>query len=210
MFYEDELDRPPAPETVLLATPHGVAIARWVKPTSRLSRRTGSGRDRMRPILHPALLGNARGLYEKALRQDRTFAEAHLRLGRVLMQLGHREEAQQELRACLQSAQNAVLSYLAQLLLGSTFEERGDYRVAEQWYKAASETVQDDLSARLGLARVLDATGRRDLAARSISEFLEHRPRDGRPSGLWWRYELGQLADLAGALRELRASARAS
>jgi tetratricopeptide (TPR) repeat protein len=162
---------------------------------------TRAGRQRT------ALLERARSLHREALSMAPGACEGRLRLGRVLAQLGHEDQAAKELETCLAPRADPAIRYLAALFLGQVREERNDLAAAEAAYRGARASVPTGIAATLALARVLDAAGRSDAASAAVAAVLEPRAGDARPPDPWWLYQMGQLTDLGTRLKALRALA---
>jgi tetratricopeptide (TPR) repeat protein len=154
-----------------------------------------------------ALLGRARAFYQEAVAMAPGAYEARLRLGRVLAQLGHPDQAAKELEICLAPGADPLIRYLAALFLGQIREERNDLAAAEAAYRGARASVPSGFAATLALARVLDITGQADASTAIVTGMLVSPAGAARPLDPWWLYQMGQLTDLGTRLKALRALA---
>jgi tetratricopeptide (TPR) repeat protein len=116
---------------------------------------------RRRSTLQPAgnYLGSAAAEYRRALARDSGLAEARLRLGRVLSQLGQFSDAWAELLATPAPTDDTFLAYHRHMFLGNLGELRGDPRAAETHYRAALTCVSSGHAARVALSHLLEARG---------------------------------------------------
>jgi len=167
---------------------------------------TQPGLDRADP---PAAdLSRAADLYRSALAIEPGFAEAQLRLGRVLGIQHHTGEAIAHLgRARLQTTDPRLL-YLASLFLGEIREAMGDSKAATTAYRAAIQSRPDALAARVALARLLQASGRFNEAGQVLREKLAARPVRPPARDPWQEYFRGSPEDLARELSALRQAVR--
>jgi hypothetical protein len=100
---------------------------------------------------------DAEGYFRKALERDPQFAEARLRLGRVLQLVGD-PTAEDELAQAASSSDD-VVAYLAHLFLGQGHEFSGQLADAEAEYRAAIARYPAGTVARLALSQALFQTG---------------------------------------------------
>jgi tetratricopeptide (TPR) repeat protein len=111
-------------------------------------------------------LKDAERHYRQVLILSPTFAEARLRLGRVLA-LRDDPEAIKVLAQIGESAQSPY-RYLARLFEGDLIEKRGDTAAAERLYSEAVSLVPTAQSAYMALAHVRHARGARAEAAQAV------------------------------------------
>jgi tetratricopeptide (TPR) repeat protein len=145
----------------------------------------------------------AEGFYRKALTADPTFAEAHLRLGRVLHLSGRLDAALEEFRLAA-TAGDTRIRYLASLFTGAVREANGQWAEAIAAYREAGRQCSGCPSAAIALSHALYRDGQRDGATRSIDAALAGREVDLRADP-WWSYPFGpfwQRDDLLAALRK--------
>jgi hypothetical protein len=149
-------------------------------------------------------LREAERLFRQALIARPPFAEAHLRLGRVLFLLGQRAEAVAELRSALSQPEDMLLQYYAQLFLGSAHESLGAVDAAREAYAAASELEPEAQSPRLALSTLALRFGYGGPAIQS-PVFASISTTDSEPYDPWWIYHIAQgrhANELLDALRE--------
>jgi tetratricopeptide (TPR) repeat protein len=114
----------------------------------------------------------AEACYREAVRLDPRFAEARLRLGRVLGLAGALDEAEQELAAAVQTSTEGPLTALAQLFWGGVRNARGDPAGAVIHYQAALAADRACQTAAFALSEALLDSGRRREAAESLAGAL--------------------------------------
>jgi tetratricopeptide (TPR) repeat protein len=140
-------------------------------------------------------LKQALQFFKKASAADPNFAEAHLRLGRVLGLLGHHNQAVAELQRAAASIKDPQLLFYASLFLGREFaalsrrsEARDQYERAAMLYPAA----QSPLLALSQLARSGD-----DLegARLSLERSFAVPRKDPWKDDPWWIYDLAHVRD---------------
>jgi tetratricopeptide (TPR) repeat protein len=140
-------------------------------------------------------LKKARKLYRKALSVNPDFAEARLRLGRVLLLLGKSGEAAEELSKATALIQDPQLSYYNALYLGRALalqsrrdEARNQYDYAAKLYP----TAQSPLLALSHLAQIDDDAEGAIAAVQSVFELPLGNMREDDP---WWIYDLSHVRD---------------
>lgn len=115
---------------------------------------------------------NARRSFAEAIAATPDYAEAELRLGRVLWQMGRLEAAQPVLEGALRHAAEPPLPYLAHLFLGRVLEDRGQWAEAEGHYRAALEAQPRSEVAAVAVSHVRllqgDNESARDLLAAGL------------------------------------------
>jgi hypothetical protein len=145
----------------------------------------------------------AEAFYRKALTSDPTFAEAHLRLGRVLHLSGRLDAALEEFRLAA-TAGDTRIRYLASLFTGAVREANGQWAEAIAVYRKAAGQCPGCPSAAIALSHALYRNGQRDGATLSIDAALAGTEVDLRADP-WWSYPFGpfwQRDDLLAALRK--------
>lgn len=144
--------------------------------------------------------------YRQALALDPTLAEAHLRLGHILMRTDRPQRALIELRRATQESAEAGVKALAHLFLGDLTERLGSAEEALAHYRAALE--QDPALQQAGLAEsaLLERRGGRAAALSALEGVL----RGGCAAGLprWLGYHLGFGARADTMVQELRRRVR--
>jgi len=139
--------------------------------------------------------------YRQVLILSPTFAEARLRLGRVLA-LRDDPEA---IKVFAQIGESAELPYryLARLFEGDLFEKRGDTAAAERRYSEAVSLVPTAQSAYMALAHVRHARGARAEAAQDVRSSAGARD-VADTADPWFWYSRGTAWRGPGYLDELR------
>jgi hypothetical protein len=160
-----------------LATPLFQAFAQSV-PDSAVRIRIGSaGRE----------LSEAAAHYRRALTHRAGFAEARVRLGRVLELQGHHADAVRELRQVLDEPLIPVYRYAATLFLGVALEGEGDLAGAAERFQSAAGLYPGARSPYLALARVSRELGDRELTASSLARAMAGLDEDSDVEP-WWLY----------------------
>jgi tetratricopeptide (TPR) repeat protein len=116
------------------------------------------------------------------------FAEAQIRLGRVLSQTGRDGEAVDHLRRGLEATQESLLVYYGSLFLGAAEEKLGHGDAAKGAYERAAALYPAAQSPLLGLSELARRAGHRDDALKAMEKVYgikETSPSDADP---WWRY----------------------
>jgi tetratricopeptide (TPR) repeat protein len=147
-------------------------------------------------------LERAESMLRRALLRDPAFAEARVRLGRVLSQRGQHEAALAELNAVPPQA-DTVLTYFLHIVRGDAHRALGRLDAAERSYRQALELFPKAQSARLALGHLArmrsDREGALDLLQPSLTAAT---PRDDDP---WWEYHRGDGRNIDSLFRQLRA-----
>lgn len=100
-------------------------------------------------------------------------AQAHLMLGRTLIQLGRPGEAEPELREAVRLKPDAVS---AQFELGVSLQLQGDYRAAAECYRQATRLKPDFAPGRFNLGHCLLKEGDRAGAVEAFREAVRYKP----------------------------------
>lgn len=116
-------------------------------------------------------------------------AEARIRLGQTIGELGRHEEAAAELRAVPRSKLTRKLAYLAELFLAREEHRLGRRREAERHYENAAALYPKAQSPRLALSHLARESGNRAAASGHLQSVTRHPPGvnvdDTDP---WWFY----------------------
>ena len=139
--------------------------------------------------------------YRDAIEADRTLAEAHLRLGRVLTLQARRDEAHVELARASELTTDGRWRYLALLFRGAAYEAAGDASAAEPSYRGALALWPTSHAARMGLSRIRADRGAWD-EARTELDGIGLTPPEGEDP--WWAYDFGQAWRIESGLADLR------
>ncbi|HEX4566227.1 MAG TPA: hypothetical protein VH138_06320 [Vicinamibacterales bacterium] len=165
-----------------------------------------SGPPPTRPFTIPAdaigRLRHAAEDYTAALASDQTNRQAALHLGRVLVLLGHDNDAAAHLRAASSSA-NPAVRYLALLFSGALDERAGLLDAAVDEYQRARDVFRWGQSAPLALSHALMRLGRDAEAREALVDHFEKTR--GRVCDPLWTYLADPSTDLGPTLDELRA-----
>jgi tetratricopeptide (TPR) repeat protein len=113
--------------------------------------------------------------------------EARLRLGRVLSQRDHADEARGFLTT-VSEVPDARLSYLASLFLGGLEDSAGDPAGAAQWYARAAAKVPSAQAALIGGSELQHRVGERHDAAVSLASAVGANNKVDP----WWGYLFGE------------------
>jgi len=140
----------------------------------------------------------------KELRPD--MCEAHLRLGRVLMDQGRTAEAQVELRGLLKEATDPRIVHLALLFLGDAAEKGHRVDEAADSYRRAVEIKPGCQAGLIALAYATERGGRVDMARSVLAPFLGRSDARTVPADDWTSYPRGQFQAGFDALDRLGAS----
>jgi tetratricopeptide (TPR) repeat protein len=148
----------------------------------------------------------AETFYRRAIRADSDLEEAHLRLGKVLLERGgnRAEEAMREFEWVVQHSSDPYLLYLANLFLGDLHKREKRFGRAVECYRAAVDSEPRWQTAHISLSYALRATGDR-AAARKVMQKALRLPVDDRNYVDGCRnYSLGQFMKVRQMLNELR------
>jgi tetratricopeptide (TPR) repeat protein len=151
-----------------------------------------------------AMLGAAEGHYRRALEFDGTFAEARLRLGRILFLQDKRKPAREELEAIANGADDVRLQYLAHLFLGELDKDEGNLVAASREYAAAMKAAPEYQTPYVALSFIEQMLGQTTRARETLDVMTG--PLHTDTDDPWWAYEGGAVD--GGALEWLRAEIR--
>jgi tetratricopeptide (TPR) repeat protein len=145
-------------------------------------------------------LRQAEGSFKRALAARPDFAEAHLRLGRVLTLLGQPAAAVTELRVALAASDEPLLLYYGELFLGAAEESLAQYEPARASYERAAERYPTAQSPLLALSELARRQGDRAGALRANDRLFALPPEPDRDDP-WWSYHLAAGARCRRAAR---------
>jgi tetratricopeptide (TPR) repeat protein len=129
--------------------------------------------------------------YRRALAIRADYAEARLRLGRVLCRRGQIEQGRAELERVLEDRPSAEIVGYAHLFLGELAEARGQRADSIGHYRLAIQAAPHLQSARLALGEALYRTGHLRDAGDNVLDGLRAAPRDGAHG--WYDYHTTSL-----------------
>ena len=156
-------------------------------------------------------LAAAENLFTRAVEIAPDFAEARLRLGRVLDLRGDHSQAAAELQRVLESTPEAPLRYLGALFLGDAEQALGHRDAADDAYHQARAIYPRAQSVHLALSQLARRRGDRATAL-AAAERLFALPSDERSwRDPWWEYynaaweeDSVLLEQVRGAFKEAR------
>jgi tetratricopeptide (TPR) repeat protein len=148
-------------------------------------------------------LKQARELYQKAIEADPDFAEAHLRLGRVLGLLGYPPQAIVELRHAAALSQDQQLSYYASLYLGYEFEMISHFKEARDQYKRASMLYPSAQSPLLALSHLSLSEDNTADAIEFIQGVFSLPLKDPEKDDPLWIYDLSYVRDTVELIKNM-------
>ncbi len=146
----------------------------------------------------------ARQFFEKAIAASPVFAEAHLRLGRVLGQLGHHAKAADELQLASSSLKDPQLLYYAALYLGSEFAALSRPGEARSQFDRAATLCPTAQAPLLALSELAHSGGDAEAARLAAQRVFELPIEDFWNDDPWRIYDLSHVRDAAALIEELR------
>jgi tetratricopeptide (TPR) repeat protein len=146
----------------------------------------------------------AEGFFRKTLAADPSFAEARLRLGRVLGLLGRHKEAVIELRQCLPLLPDRQLVYYAELFLGLEEAASGRRDAARAHLERAASSYPRAQSPRLSQSWLARIYGDRPAALSAVKEVFALPPDEEDRKDPWWEYYRSPVRETDALLSELR------
>ena len=151
-----------------------------------------------------AELRQAESLFRRAVAGNPGFAEAHVRLGRVLGRLGHHADAVAELRQALTLTDDPLLLYYADLFLAADEEALGHVDAARDAYAHAASRFPAAQSPRLGLSQLARRAGDRAGALKAMRHVFDPSDDAERSDDPWWIYYMTNGRNADALLAELR------
>jgi tetratricopeptide (TPR) repeat protein len=176
----------------------GRQMGRPVRGTSQASFQLG---------IPPSEVANdqAERLFRRAVRADPALVEARVRLGRLLGERKHHDEAVAELNAALVEQPAGPVAFYAHLFAGRSSQAIGKFDDAQAHFRAAMALFPGAQSALL-------AQSQASLLAADVTAALDAIERLDRSSSArdpWWKYHLGAGRDADALLRSVWAKAAA-
>jgi tetratricopeptide (TPR) repeat protein len=147
-------------------------------------------------------LDQALAAYRQAVALDPTLAEAHLRLGHVLLLTGQTEEADAAFARASTATGDRRWRYLAEMLRADGADARGDRAAARERYQAALAAWPEAQSPVLALSRLEASDGDWPAAQARLSTLAPRA--GGRAEDPWWAYGFGQAWRIDAGLATLR------
>jgi len=149
-----------------------------------------------------AELRQAESFLRRAVTLKPDFAEARLRLGRVLLMLGKPADAASELTQALASTGDELLHYYGELFLGAARDALGEFDAARASYTRAAELQPAAQSPHLALSALARRRGDRGGALREIRRVFELASNDADDDP-WWTYHVAQARNADDLFAEL-------
>jgi tetratricopeptide (TPR) repeat protein len=162
-------------EREAMATPLFQAFAKSLSRTALLSGISSEDDE----------LGSAAAFYRRALSVSPDFAEARLRLGRVLGLQGRHADALEELRRASPGSLDRMHQYFALLFLGQALEGAGNTAEALDAFEQAAGLVPDARTPYLAIARLARERGDRARTQTSLERALAPIDIDDTIDPLW-------------------------
>jgi hypothetical protein len=163
----------------LMASPPLQAAARQASPPP------GQKLDVVGAGVH---LREARSLFTRALEAGGAHPETALRLGQVLLALGHPQDAAAVLEVAGRGPLDAPLEYCTELLLGNAYAAQEDMDGARRAYERAASLFPDAQSPWMALSRLARAEGHRTEALEHLQRVFERGRAVRRLDDPWWGY----------------------
>ena len=154
-------------------------------------------------------LRHAEGFLRHAAALTPQMGEVHLRLGRVLGQLGRHQEAAAELQQALTLVDDEDLRYYAELFAGAEEEALGRFDAARAAYERASALFPRAQSPFIAVSELAHRRGDRAGAVAAMEKvFALPAPVNRARDDPWWRYHVAQAKNADDLLDALRAPFR--
>lgn len=147
-------------------------------------------------------LDQAFAAFQKAIALDPALAEAHLRMGRVLLALGRPADAEAAFARVPESTGDRRWRYLAEMFRADAADARGSRAEARARYEAALRVWPEAQSPAIALSRMAATDGDWP-AAQARLEALAPRA-GGRAEDPWWAYGFGQAWRIDAGVATLR------
>ena len=149
-------------------------------------------------------LADAETWFRRATKLDPGFAEAHTRLGHVLLARGKPQEAAAELRSAVVSESEPVLRYFNDLWLGAAEEALGRFPNARDAYSSAAAIYPRAQAPRLALSALATRMGDRKEALAAIGPLFDLPAAAGQRDDPWWMYSALAGRDADALLADVR------
>lgn len=146
----------------------------------------------------------ARQFFQKTVTVNPAFAEARLRLGRVLGLLGIHDRAARELQQAAQSIQDPQLLYYASLFLGRQFETLSRRSEARGQYERAAMLYPTAQAPLLALSQLAHSGGDTEGALLAAQRVFALPREDFWNDDPLWIYDVAHIRDETTLVEELR------
>jgi tetratricopeptide (TPR) repeat protein len=149
-------------------------------------------------------LRQARTLFHRAIAIDPSFAEARLRLGRVLALGGELAEAERELTAAETSVTDDPDRYYAALFVGAVDEAAGHFDEARTAFDRAARLFPLAQSPLIAIAQLARRRGDRHGALQAAAQLFALPPEIDDRRDPWWVYDIWQARSADDRLAAVR------
>ena len=140
-------------------------------------------------------LRQAETFFRRALAVTPDFAEARIRLGRVLGLQGRHAEAADQLRLA-DTPGDQLLAYYRAMFLAAELEALGQPADARTWYERAAVLYPRSQSTLLALSQLAQREGDRPGATRALELAFQLPADDEDRDDPWWTYHMAQGRDV--------------
>ena len=148
-------------------------------------------------------LKKAEDAFREAVRLDPSFAEARLRLGRVLALRGRHDEAVLLLRPLATRGPSDRVRYFAALFLGDVEREAGNHEAAAVAFGVAASLFPRAQSPHLALSALAIQRADRGGAVAALQQLLQPSAGEDDRHDPWWTYRLGRGVEMDTLLNAL-------
>ncbi len=146
----------------------------------------------------------ARKFYQQAVESRPDFAEARLRLGRVIGLSGDHKQAIAELRRAGEDMKDPQLSYYAALFLGHEQARLGHKPEAREQFMRAATLYPNAQSPLISLGWLALNNGDAQEASLAVDRVFTLPVRDSLPEEPWWDYGSDPVRNAAELVAEMR------
>jgi hypothetical protein len=133
----------------------------------------------------------AERLFRRTLALDPGYAEARVRLARLLIERTEHAEALKQIDAALQKENDRVTSFYAHLFAGRASRGINELAAAAEHYRAALAIYPDAQSALVGASQVALLQGDSDRAMEAVRVLTAIANDPARGTDPWWHYRMG-------------------
>lgn len=193
------LDRFPADPTILFFA--GVLHETWASPVYQSV--VLPGRVKVSYGSEESELKLALQFFQKTLAADPNYAEAHLRLGRIMGLLGHHDQAVAELQQAAASIKDPQLLYYASLFLGREYAALSRRSEARDQYERAAMLYPTAQSPLLALSQLARSGNDLEGALLSLKRAFALPRKDPWKDDPWWVYDLAHVRDADALVAEM-------